>query len=132
MSPATILEVNRRAELVYGYPAADLVGMPASDLVPEDARPLALTIVGRVQQGETVTAEATHQRRDGTRFPVRVIAAPDPTEDGHMIVTVEDITAERQRRSEAEAIASERLRIAQEIHDGVAQNLAAVRFKSAL
>ena len=74
--PATILEVNRRAELVYGYPAADLVGMPASDLVPEEARPAALTVVGRVQQGETVTAETTHQRRDGTCFPVRVIAAP--------------------------------------------------------
>ncbi len=28
VSPATILEVNRRAELVYGYPASDLVGMP--------------------------------------------------------------------------------------------------------
>ena len=49
-----------------------------------------------------------------------------------MIVTVEDITAERQRRSEADAIANERLRIAQEIHDGVAQNLAGLRFKSAL
>jgi signal transduction histidine kinase len=63
---------------------------------------------------------------------VRVIAALDPTDDSHIIVTVEDITAERQRRSEAEAIANERLRIAQEIHDGVAQTLAGLRFKSAL
>lgn len=49
-----------------------------------------------------------------------------------MIVAVEDITAERQRRSEAEAIDAERLRIAHEIHDGVAQSLAGLRFKSAL
>jgi signal transduction histidine kinase len=49
-----------------------------------------------------------------------------------MIVTVEDITAEKGRRSEAEAIDAERRRIAHEIHDGVAQSLAAVRFKSAL
>ena len=48
VSPATILEVNRRAELVYGYPAAELVGMPATHLAPEDARPAGLTIVGRV------------------------------------------------------------------------------------
>ena len=49
-----------------------------------------------------------------------------------MIVTVEDITAEVQRRSEAEAIDAERRRIAHEIHDGVAQSLAGLRFKSAL
>jgi len=130
--PATILEVNRRAELVYGYPAADLVGMPATHLVPEETMPAMLTVVARVQRGETVTAETINRRRDGTRFPVHVIAAPDPTDDGQMIVTVEDITADRQRRSEAQAIASERLRIAQEIHDGVAQSLAGLRFKSAL
>jgi PAS domain S-box-containing protein len=130
--PATILEVNRRAELVYGYPAAELVGMPATHLVPEETMPAIVTVVERVQRGETVTAESTHRRRDGTSFPVHVIAAPDPTDDGQMIVTVEDITAVRQRRSEAEAIASERLRIAQEIHDGVAQSLAGLRFKSAL
>ena len=132
VTPATILEVNRRAELVYGYTAAELVGMPAAQLVPEDARPAVLTIVQRVQQGETVTAETTNQRRDGTRFPVRVIATPDPTDAGRMIVTVEDITAEKQRRSEAEAIDAERHRIAHEIHDGVAQSLAGLRFKSAL
>jgi two-component system sensor histidine kinase DegS len=47
-----------------------------------------------------------------------------------MIATVEDITAEKQRRGEAEAIDAERLRIAHEIHDGVAQSLAGLRLKS--
>ncbi len=89
------MEANRRAELVYGYTAAELVGMPAAQLVPEEARPAVLTIVQRVQQGQTVTAETINQHRDGTRFPVRVIATPDPTDPGRMIVTVEDITAEK-------------------------------------
>ncbi len=132
VTPVTILEVNRRAELVYGYTAAELVGMPAAHLVPEDARPAVLTILQRVQQGQTVTAETTNQRRDCTRFPVRIIATPDPTDARHMIVTVEDITAEVQHRSEAEAIDAERHRIAHEIHDGVAQRLAGLRFKSVL
>jgi PAS domain S-box-containing protein len=132
VTPATILEVNRRAELIYGYTATELVGMPAARLVPEEARPAIPTIVQRVQQGETVTTETSTQRRDGTRFPVRVIAAPDPTDTGRMIVTVEETTAEMQRRSEAEAIDAERHRIAHEIHDGVAQSLAGLRFKSAL
>jgi len=130
--PTTILEANRRAELVYGYTAAELVGMPAAQLVPEEARPSVLAILQQVQQGQTVTAETTNQHRDGTRFPVRVIATPDPTDPGRMIITVENITAEKGRRSEAEAIDAERHRIAHEIHDGVAQTLAGLRFKSAL
>jgi PAS domain S-box-containing protein len=88
--------------------------MPANQLVPEDARLAVLTIVQQVQQGQMVTSETTNQRRDGTLFPVRVTAAPDPTDASHMIVTVEDITAAKQRRSEAEAIDAERRRIASE------------------
>ena len=129
---ATIVEANRRAELVFGYTAVEMAGMPAAQLVPEEAAPAVLTIVQRVRQGQTVTAEIANRRRDGTRFPVRIIATPDPTDLGRMIVTVEDITAEKGRRSEAEAIDAERHRIAHEIHDGVAQTLAGLRFKSAL
>ena len=132
VTPAIILEANQRAELVYGYTAAELAGMPAAYLVPEEARPAVQDILRRVQQGETVTAETTNQRRDCTRFPVRVTATPDPADEGRMIVTVEDITAEAQRRSESEAIDAERRRIAHEIHDGVAQSLAGLRFKLAL
>jgi PAS domain S-box-containing protein len=132
VSPPTIQEINRQAELVYGYPAAELVGMPAAQLVPQEALPVILTTVQRVQQGQTVTTETTSRHRDGTRFSARMIATPDPTDSGHMIVTVEDITPDKERRSEAEAIDAERRRIAHEIHDGVAQSLAGLRFKSAL
>ena len=127
MAPVTIIEANRRAESAYGYTSAEMVGMPVGNLAPDDARSAVLTLVQRVRQGQTVTAEITGQRRDGTRFPGRVIAAPDPADDSRMIVTVEDISAEKQRRSEAEAIEAERRRIAHEIHDGVAQNLAGLR-----
>ena len=130
-NPPTILEANRRAELVYGYTANELLGMPSIHLVPEEVRPAVYTIVQQVQQGQTVTTEITNQHRDCTIFPVRVTAAPDPTDANHMIVMVEDISAEVQRRSEAEAIDAERRRIAHEIHDGVAQSLAGLRFKSA-
>ena len=130
--PATLVAANRRAELVYGYTAAELMDIPVTRLAPADAEPTLQSIVQRVRQGETVTTETISQHRDGTRFPVRVIAAPDPTDAGRMIATVEDITAEKQRRSEADAIDAERRRIAHEIHDGVAQSLAGLRFKSAL
>jgi PAS domain S-box-containing protein len=130
--PAVILEVNRRAELVYGYTSAELVGNPAAHLVPEESRASFRDILQRVRRGERVKTETTNRHRDGTLFPVRVTATLDPTNRGRMIITIEDITAEVERRSEAEAIEAERLRIAHEIHDGVAQSLAGLRFKSAL
>lgn len=132
MSPVIIVEVNQRAELVYGYPAAELIGKSATQLMPEESRAFIQEILQRVRRGETVTTETTNLHRDGTTFAVRVIATLDPTDSGRMITTVEDITAEIQRRSETEAIEAERLRIAHEIHDGVAQSLGALRFKSAL
>jgi signal transduction histidine kinase len=88
-------------------------------------------IVQRARGGETVTTETTSRRRDGTTFPVRVLARVDPNDSGHLIFAIVNITAERQRRSVAEAIDAERLRFAQEIHDGVAQSLAGIRLKSA-
>lgn len=132
VTPAIILDINRQAELVYGYSAAELVGNRVTQLVPEESKVRAQTILQRVQQGERVNTETTSQHRDGTTFPVRVTATLDPTDHTRMIIAVEDITAEMQRRSEAEAIDAERLRIAHEIHDGVAQSLAGLRLKTAL
>lgn len=132
VTPLTIMEANRRAELVYGYTAAELMGMPAAQLIPEAARPIIETIVERIRQGQTMTAETICQHRDCTIFPARFSAAPDPTNPSHMLITVEDITTQVKHRSEAEAIDAERRRMAHEIHDGVAQSLAGLRFKSAL
>lgn len=129
---ATILEANRRTELVYGYSNNEMMGMPATQLAHKETVSAIRTMVQQVQRGQIAKAETMHQHRDGTRFPVRVIAAPDPIDVGRMIVTIEDMTAEKQRRSEAEAIDAERCRIAHEIHDGVAQSLAGLRFRSAL
>ena len=129
---ATILEVNRRTELVYGYSNSEMMGMPATQLTHKETVSVLQAMVHHVQRGQIARAETMHQHRDGTCFPVRVIAAPDPIDVGRMIVTVEDMTAERQRRSETAAIETERRRIAHEIHDGVAQSLAGLRFRSAL
>ncbi|MFO7664444.1 MAG: PAS domain-containing protein [Chloroflexota bacterium] len=43
--PKTILEMNQRAELVYGYRSAELVGLPADHLVAEEAIPASRIIV---------------------------------------------------------------------------------------
>ncbi|MCP4548372.1 MAG: hypothetical protein GY835_18075, partial [bacterium] len=72
-------------------------------------------------------------RRDGSEFPIHVSATGEPGHDlRRVILAIEDITAEKERRSEEEAIAEERRRIAREIHDGLAQNLAGMRFRVGL
>jgi len=134
-TPPVILAANRRAEAVYGWSAEEFAAVPLGILVPREARPAIGRLTRCVRAGETVTIETTNRRRDGTIFPARVIATPEiemgPHAD-HMVVAVEDITAEKQRRSEAEAIDKERLRIAQEIHDGVVQDLATLRLRTSV
>ena len=77
--------------------------------------------------------ESTGCRNDNSSFPVRISGRPEQTAEGeHIILIIEDITDERARHSEAHAIAEERRRIARDIHDGLAQNLAALRMKARL
>ncbi len=134
-TPPVILAANRRAEAVYGWSAQEFAAVPLEILVPAEARPEIGRLTECVRTGETVTIETTNRRRNGSIFPARVIATPEiemgPHAD-HMVVAVEDITAAKQRRSEAEAIDEERRRIAQEIHDGVAQDMAALRLRTSV
>jgi PAS domain S-box-containing protein len=134
-APPVILVANRRAEAAYGWTAGEFAAMSPEMLAPPEARPQIGRLIECVRAGETVTLETTNRRRDGTIFSVRVIATPE-TEMGphadHVVLVVEDITAEKQRRSGAQAIDEERRRIAQEIHDGVAQDMAALRLRTSV
>ena len=104
VTPAVILEVNHQTELVYGYMAVEVIGNPITHLMAEESRESAQNILQLVQRGETVTNETIHRHRDGTAFPARVIATLDPINRGCMIVTVENITAEIQRRVESDSL----------------------------
>ncbi|MGB0386321.1 MAG: histidine kinase [Ardenticatenaceae bacterium] len=131
--PAAIVEANPRAEAIYGYATETLTSMTIAQLAPPEALPALRRLCKLLQQGQHVTIESVHLRRDGTRFPVRITATPDtPYHHKRIIVAIEDMTAEKQQRSQADAINQERHRIAREIHDGVAQDMAALRFKSEL
>jgi PAS domain S-box-containing protein len=129
----TILAANRRAEATYGWSSAEFTELDPALLIPDASRREIQRLIEAVRGGKAAHLETTNQRRDGTIFPVRIIATPGGEDHSpHMIVAVEDITAQRQRRSEAEAIDADRLRIAQEMHDGVAQDMAALRLKLSL
>ncbi len=132
-SPPIILSANRRTETVYGIPLDRLRSRQLSQLFATENIADLTEMVAKVALGETATMESRHLRADGTRFPVRISVAPE-AETGieRMIFTVQDITAEWQRRSEIEGLDQERRRIAHEIHDGLAQDLSALRLRSTL
>jgi PAS domain S-box-containing protein len=134
LSTPRILRANREAARIYGATADELGAMPLDQLVAPEAQADLERLLDGLRAGETVTVESTHRRRDGGEFPVRVSAALQrASRRGQTaIVIVEDITAERAWRSEEEAIAEERRRIAHEIHDGLAQDLVALRMRTRL
>lgn len=127
-----VREANSRAQLVYGYTASEFRGMPLARLAGSDTRPAVQAMVTQAQQGITFTDQTVHRRRDGTLFPVRINATSDPADRHCLIMIVEDTTAEQFRRSETHAIDAERRRMSHEIHDSVAQRLAALCMRSAL
>lgn len=134
--PPVIVRVNEQVMRVYGQPEAALIGADLTYIAPaltgEDIRQL----VEARKSGQSVPLEVAGRRSDGTLFPIRVSAATAAMEMSveaeRVVLNVEDITAEKARRSEEEAIAEERRRIAREIHDGVAQDLAALRVRVGL
>ncbi len=108
-----IVGMNRRAEALFGYPRAELLGQLIEVLVPEALRGMhqrdrtayAAHLVPREMGQRLVPLSA--RRKDGSVFPAQISLGPLHTEDGLIIVAaVRDITAQRaaeEARLKAEA-----------------------------
>jgi diguanylate cyclase (GGDEF)-like protein/PAS domain S-box-containing protein len=88
-----ILEVNRAAEQVYGWSAAELTRMKLADLGEMTSLPSTPTIA---QMDTGVTFETIHRKRDGAIFPVEV-SAQWATVDGQLVALnlVRDISNQK-------------------------------------
>jgi PAS domain S-box-containing protein len=132
-TPPRIRHANQCSERVYSWQAEEFGATSLSAIFTPEARPALERAMGSLSAGKTITIESTGLRRDGSEFPIRASATGEPGPDlKRAILAIEDITAEKSRRSEEEAIAEERRRIAREIHDGLAQDLAGLRFEVGL
>jgi PAS domain S-box-containing protein len=131
--PPIILRANRQAGKVYGWSPQEFPTVPIEQVMPVHVLGDLQRLLDTARRGETIVLESVNLRRDGSAFPVRIGVTQETTFGfSRGVITVEDMTAEKQRRSEEEAIAEERRRIAREIHDGVAQDLASLRFRAKL
>jgi PAS domain S-box-containing protein len=130
--PSVVLQANRRFRELYDWPTQPIVLASPDQVIPPEALDGLMQMIKRVRAGETVTYESTLRAGDRSLLPVRLIISPSPVGTGRIIVVAEDLTAEKQRRSEAEAIREDRRRIAREIHDGLVQNLLGLRLRMSL
>ncbi len=92
----TVLSVNRTAETMMGYPAAEIIGQSILFMTPPDEREDAQESMRRVAAGEKLPGvERRRLRRDGTQVDIILSLAPVFDGDGKVravVVTAEDIS----------------------------------------
>ncbi|MBA4136003.1 MAG: hypothetical protein C0518_01650 [Opitutus sp.] len=97
-----IRSANPAAERMHGYSPGEMLGCDIRRLDSPESDRLALERIGRVLAGETLTFEVDHMRKDGSLFPVEVIAKTVMVGgESFILYTQRDIT--RRRRAEIES-----------------------------
>ncbi len=114
-----LVEVNRKACEVYGYSRSELIGVEASVLRPREERAAARESFERLLAEGALHLETTHQRKDGSLFPVDFSGRRIEV-DGRPFVqyVIRDIT-ERKR-------AEERIRRLNQLYDLLSRVNAAI------
>ncbi|MDX2007205.1 MAG: PAS domain S-box protein [Meiothermus sp.] len=105
-----VVHWNRFAERLYGWSAAEALGMPIHELTPTElSRGQAEEIMAALRVGQSWAGEFQVRRKDGTAFPALVTDSPIFDAEGRQIgiVGVSADISER-KRAEAELRESER------------------------
>lgn len=72
-----LMSWNRAAEVMFGYPADEMLGRSVPVLFPSDRVNEETAIIDRIRGGGSAERSGTvRQRKDGTQFPVSVSIAP--------------------------------------------------------
>ncbi len=110
-----IVDTNDAACRMHGYQREELIGKPITLLdVPADAA-AASERAARVLEGETVLFEALHVRKDGSVFPVEVVAQAIMVDGRPMIHGVDRDISDRKHAEEETRILHEQLRHTQKM-----------------
>jgi PAS domain S-box-containing protein len=100
---------NKGAERLFGYTAAEMVGMPITMLIPEDHLDEEPDILRRIRGGERVEHfETVRRRKDGTRVDISLTISP--VRDGAgSIVGASKIARDVTERKRSEATLARRM-----------------------
>jgi len=102
----TILSWNKGAELIYGYPAEEVIGKPIRILCPPGRADEVPQMLARIKLGEKISHyETVRIRRDGSRIEVSLAISPIKNTAGEVTgaATIARDISERKRAEEAEA-----------------------------
>jgi len=96
-----IVSANEAAAIMHCYSPEELLRLNMRDLDSEEAAAGGLERIRRILQGEWVSSETTHRKKDGTIFPVEVSAGLLEFEDQKYILTFNKDITERKQAEEA-------------------------------
>jgi|GEM_PF-635640 len=71
-----ICSANAAAVQMHGFSHAELLSMSVQDLVVREPAEQVPERLRRLGEGEALTFEVQHRRKDGTAFPIEVVATP--------------------------------------------------------
>jgi len=117
-----IVSANRAAAAMHGYTVEELTSMNIRDV---DAPTAALQMnerIKRVLNGEWITAEIDHVKKDGTVFPVEISAGVFEFEDHKYVLAIDRDLTER-RRAEEMLKRAEHLKTTGEMATGLAHEI---------
>ncbi|MBI4544865.1 MAG: PAS domain S-box protein [Gemmatimonadetes bacterium] len=117
-----VLQVNARAEALFGFAATELVGRALSHLAPpEDAERCWRAIQEDAQAGRFATAELVLRRKDGSAMPVEVLATPARVAGARVVQAIFRDISER-KRLEERLFQSQKMEVVGRLAGGIAHD----------
>ncbi|SRR6266567_1198499 len=122
---------NQAAERMYGYSSQEIMGRALSVLVSPERREELEEIMEQIKRGEIVDSiETLRVCKDGRRLPVALTISPIRDAGGNIAGAsgiARDISERRRLEAEILRVSEhEQRRIAQDLHDGLGQELAGI------
>jgi PAS domain S-box-containing protein len=138
-----IVRVNQQTEAMFGYSNKELVNMSVDTLLPALHQAQHTTHRGEYFENPRprpmgAGLDLRGRRKDGSQFPVDVMLSPVETRDGVMVISaVRDVSEREKMQAELaemqhqflDGLESERVLLAQELHDGPIQDLYGVIYE---
>lgn len=124
-----ICSANPAAAVMHGYAMEELLALKIYELDDAAGAELAPERLRRLQAGERLNFEVYHRRKDGTCFPVDVVAAPMHLgEEAYVLGFLRDITERKQAEEKMTTLNNElahvaRLGVLGEMAAGLAHEL---------
>ncbi len=99
--PGRIVSANQAAAKMHGYTVEEILELSIQDLDTPESAEEASGRMQRILEGEWITGEISHQRKDGSLFPVELSAGLLELDDKKYVLAFDKDITERKQGEEA-------------------------------